>query len=120
MTGRGPVLTALAIIPDRELAAQLASALERTRSFQILSEFKSYPSLQTLEIRARQTKPDVILLDLASDLDQACELIRCVTSLNLRGTWWGSRAERLGRDFALLAERRERVSLCAFRRSNPE
>jgi DNA-binding NarL/FixJ family response regulator len=77
-------LTALAIIPDRELAAQLASALERTRSFQILSEFKSYPSLQTLEIRARQTKPDVILLDLASDLDQACELIRCVTSLNLR------------------------------------
>ena len=84
MTGRGPVLTALAIIPDRELAAQLASALERTRSFQILSEFKSYPSLQTLEIRVRQTKPDVILLDLASDLDQACELIRCVSSLNLR------------------------------------
>ncbi|MGA2879470.1 MAG: P-loop NTPase [Bryobacteraceae bacterium] len=81
---RGPVLTALAIIPDRELAAQLSSALERTRSFQILSEFKSYPSLQTLEIRVRQTKPDVILLDLASDLDQACELIRCVTSLNLR------------------------------------
>jgi hypothetical protein len=44
MTGRGPVLTALAIIPDRELAGPvLASALERTRSFQILSEFKSYP-----------------------------------------------------------------------------
>jgi pilus assembly protein CpaE len=84
MTGRGPVLTALAIIPDRELAAQLASALERTRSFQILSEFKSYPSQQTLEIRVRQTKPDVILLDLASDLDQACELIRCVSSLNLQ------------------------------------
>jgi pilus assembly protein CpaE len=84
MTGRGPVLTALAIIPDRELAAQLASALERTRSFQILSEFKSYPSLQTLEIRVRQSKPDVILLDLASDLDQACELIRCVSSLDLR------------------------------------
>src|SRR5580704_16511997 len=84
MTGRGPVLTALAIIPDRELAAQLSSALERSRSFQILSELKSYPSLQTLEIRVRQTKPDVILLDLASDLDQACELIRCVSSLNLR------------------------------------
>ncbi len=32
----------------------------------------------------RQTKPDVILLDLASDLDQACELIRLVSSLNLR------------------------------------
>jgi pilus assembly protein CpaE len=84
MMGRGPVLTALSIIPDRELAAQLAAALERTRSFQILSEFNSYPSHQTLEIRVRQTKPDVILLDLASDLDQACELIRCVSSFNLQ------------------------------------
>jgi pilus assembly protein CpaE len=84
MTGRGPVLTALAIIPDRDLAGQFSSALERARSFQILSEFKSYPTPQTLEIRVRQTKPDVILLDLASDLDQACELIRCVAALNLR------------------------------------
>jgi pilus assembly protein CpaE len=82
MTGRGPVLTALSIIPDRALASQLATALERTRSFQIVSEFDSYPSQQALEIRVRQTKPDVILLDLASDLDQACELIRCVSSFN--------------------------------------
>jgi pilus assembly protein CpaE len=81
--GRGPVLTALSIVADRELANQLAAALERTRSFQILSEFKSYPAHQTLEMRLRQTKPDVILLDLASDLDQACELIRCVSSFNL-------------------------------------
>ena len=36
MMGRGPVLTALSIIADRELATQLSSALERTRSFQIL------------------------------------------------------------------------------------
>jgi pilus assembly protein CpaE len=84
MMGRGPVLTALSIIPDRELASQLAAALERTRSFQILSEFNSYPSPQTLEIRLRQTKPDVILLDLATDLDQACELIRGVSSFNLQ------------------------------------
>jgi pilus assembly protein CpaE len=82
--GRGPVLTAISIVADRELASQLATALERNRSFQILSEFKSYPSQQTLEIRLRQTKPDVILLDLASDLDQACELIRCVSSFNLQ------------------------------------
>jgi len=83
MMGRGPVLTALSIIPDRALASQLAASLERTRSFQIVSEFNSYPSHQALEIRVRQIKPDVILLDLASDLDQACELIRCVTSFNL-------------------------------------
>lgn len=84
MTGRGPVLTALAIIPDRELAGQFSAAIERTRAFQILSEFKSYPSQQTLEIRVRQTKPDVILLDLASDLEAACELIRSVSSFNLQ------------------------------------
>ena len=84
MTARGPVLTALSVIPNRELASQFSQAIERTRAFQILSDFKSYPSLQTLEIRLRQTKPDVILLDLVSDLDVACELIRSVNSLNLQ------------------------------------
>jgi len=83
MTGRGPVLTALAITPDRELASQFALATEHARTFQILSELKAYPSAQTLEVRLRQTKPDVILLDLATDLDAACELIRCVTALNM-------------------------------------
>jgi pilus assembly protein CpaE len=84
MTARGPVLTALSIIPDRALASQFSLAIERTRAFQILSDFKSYPSQQTLEIRLRQTKPDVILLDLVSDLDLACELIRSVNALNLQ------------------------------------
>lgn len=84
MTGRAPVLTALAVIADRELAGQLGAALERSRSFQILSEFKSYPAVQTLEMRVRQTKPDVILLDLASDLERACELTRSVSALGLR------------------------------------
>ena len=84
MTVRGPVLTALSVIPDRELANQFSQAIERTHAFQILSDFKSYPSQQTLEIRLRQTKPDVILLDLVSDLDVACELIRSVNALNLQ------------------------------------
>ena len=84
MTARGPVLTALSVIPDRELASQFSLAIERTRAFQILSDFKSYPSQQSLEIRLRQTKPDVILLDLVSDLDVACELIRSINALNLQ------------------------------------
>ena len=121
MTGRGPVLTALAIIPDRELAGQLATALERTRSFQILSEFKSYPSQQTLEIRVRQTKPDVILLDLAtrprSGL-RADSLRVLAQSPDARGGV--ARAQRFGRDSALAAERRERVSVRALRRANAE
>ena len=84
MTGRGPVLTALSIIADSELAAQFTASLERTRSFQIVAELNSYPTPQALEIRVRQAKPDIILLDLASNLDQACELIRCVCSFNLQ------------------------------------
>jgi pilus assembly protein CpaE len=82
MMGRGPILTALSIVVDRDLAGQFKAALERTRSFQIVSEFNSYPSEQALEIRVRQTKPDVILLDLASNLDQACDLIRCLSAFN--------------------------------------
>jgi pilus assembly protein CpaE len=83
MTGRGPVLTALTVIADRQLGSDFARAIDRTRAFQILSEFDAYPSLQALEVRLRQTRPDVILLDLATNLDQACELIRSVVSLNL-------------------------------------
>jgi pilus assembly protein CpaE len=82
MTARGPVLTALSIVPNRELASQFSLAIEHTRAFQVLAELKQYPSQQTLEMRLRQTKPDVILLDLATDLDVACELIRSVLSLN--------------------------------------
>lgn len=82
MTGRGPVLTALSVVPHRELAGQFAQANEHTRAFQVLAELKQYPSQQTLEMRLRQTNPDVILLDLATDLEQACELIRSVLSLS--------------------------------------
>ena len=84
MTRRAPVLTALSVVPDRELAAQFASAIERSRSFQILSEFDSYPSHQALEVRLRQTRPDVVLLDLATNLDAACDLIRVIGRLSLQ------------------------------------
>ena len=71
MTGKGAVLTDLSIVPNRELAGQFSLAVEHTRAFQIVAELKQYPSQQTLEMRLRQTKPDVILLDLATDLDVA-------------------------------------------------
>jgi len=82
MNGRGPALTALSIVPDRELASQFTASNDRTRSFQIVADLKAYPTNQALELRLRQAKPDVILLDLATDLDAACELIRGVTLLN--------------------------------------
>ena len=82
MKGRTPVLTALSIVPDRELASQFATATEHSHTFQILSEMKAYPSQQTLEIRLRQVKPDIVLLDLVTDLEVACELIRMVTAID--------------------------------------
>jgi pilus assembly protein CpaE len=71
-------------VPNRQLASEFASALERSRSFQILAELDSYPSQQTLEVRLRQTRADVVLVDLATNLEAACDLIRCLTSLNLQ------------------------------------
>src|SRR5450631_3302934 len=74
-------ITALLIAPNRELAQQFVATLPQTRAFQILADLKSYPPAQTLEIRIRQLKPHAILLDLATDLAVATELIRFITGL---------------------------------------
>ena len=73
-------LTALMIAPDRELARQFHEGAAVTRGFQILAELKSYPSEQTLDIRLRQLRPEVVLLDLATDLDRAAGLIRSIAA----------------------------------------
>ncbi|MEQ1885154.1 MAG: P-loop NTPase [Bryobacteraceae bacterium] len=75
-------ITALLIAPNRELAQEFIATLPQTRAFQIVADLKSYPSNQTLEIRTRQLKPDVVLLDLATDLAVATELIKFVISLS--------------------------------------
>src|SRR3984957_10515956 len=75
-------ITALLIAPQRELAQQFLATLPQTRAFQILADLKSYPPHQTLDIRARQLKPNVILLDLVTDLPAAVELIKWVATLN--------------------------------------
>ena len=74
-------IAALLIAPNRELAQQFTATLADTHGFQILADLKSYPPPQTLEIRARQLKPDVVLLDLATDLAAATELIRFIVGL---------------------------------------
>jgi pilus assembly protein CpaE len=76
-----PEITALLIAPNRDLAQQFLATLPATHAFQILADLKSYPPQQTLEIRARQLKPNVILLDLATDLPAAIELIHYVSTL---------------------------------------
>jgi pilus assembly protein CpaE len=74
-------IAALLIAPNRDLAQQFLATLPHTRAFQILADLKSYPPQQTLDIRARQLKPQVVLLDLATDLNAATELVRFIGTL---------------------------------------
>jgi pilus assembly protein CpaE len=74
-------ITALLIAPNRELAQLFASTIPQTQAFQILADLKSYPPQQTLDIRVRQLKPNVILLDLATDPAQALELVRATSAM---------------------------------------
>ncbi len=74
-------ITALLIAPNRDLANEFIATLPQTRAFQILADLKSYPPPQTLEIRARQLKPNIVLLDLATDLAAATELIKFIAGL---------------------------------------
>jgi len=80
--GKEPELAALLIAPDRELARQLTAGLAETKTFQILSELKSYPQEATLDLRLRQIQPEVVLLDLATDFEVASALIRHISGLH--------------------------------------
>jgi pilus assembly protein CpaE len=80
MTGNETELTALVISPNRDLAEQFFLTLPETRAFQILADLKAYPPRQTLDIRLRQLKPDVVMVDVTTDLEAAGELIRFVAS----------------------------------------
>lgn len=82
MTSRPNELTALLIAPNRELADQFIRSLSRSKAFQIIGDLKSLPNAQTLEMRVRQLRPDVILLDVSSNLDEGCELIKTIASGN--------------------------------------
>ncbi len=75
-------IAALLIAPNRDLANQFLATLPQTRAFQILADLKNYPPHQALEIRVKQLKPHVVLLDLASDPAAAVELVSFLTSLS--------------------------------------
>jgi pilus assembly protein CpaE len=83
MAARNPAsaqLTALLIAPGRALAREFTASVAASRAFQILAELKSYPSQQVLDMRLRQLQPELVLLDLETDPDRACELIRFVVA----------------------------------------
>lgn len=79
--GREPALPALLISPDKELAAAAQKAIAEAKVFEIVSELRSYPPAQTAEIRIRQAQPDVVLIDLASDMEAARGLLRSIAAM---------------------------------------
>ena len=82
MGARGPQITALMISPDRRIADEFLESLGRGRAFEIIADLRAYPTLATLDTRIRQLRPDVLLLDVATDLEAAGELIKAVASQN--------------------------------------
>lgn len=80
MANNGREITALLISPNRDLADQFSQSIGKSRGVQIVSDLKLYPARQTLEMRLRQLRPDAVLIDLATDLETACELIRFVSA----------------------------------------
>ena len=74
-------LTSLLISPNRELAQQFSATLPAARSFHILAEMKTYPPTPTLDIRLRQLRPDLVFLDLTTDMDAATALIEFIAGI---------------------------------------
>ncbi len=80
--GRRVEITAVLIAPDRGLAGEFASAMAGARVFEILADVKNYLPEQTLEMRLRQFKPQVVLVDVATDIDEACATIEATVRLS--------------------------------------
>jgi pilus assembly protein CpaE len=76
----GAELTALLICPNRPLAQQFTTTLADNKTFNILADVKSYPTPQALDMRVRQLRPDLILLDLSASLETALGLMPYITS----------------------------------------
>lgn len=78
---RNGELIALLICPDRALAQSFTDTQAESRAFQIVADLKSYPTVQALEVRVRQSQPDVVLVDVATDLETAAELISAIPAM---------------------------------------
>src|SRR5262249_18581943 len=74
-------ITALLVAPDRRVAQDFLATVPQVRAFQILAELKSYPGQATLEMRLRQLKPNVLLVDVSFDLQAALEVIKTAVTM---------------------------------------
>lgn len=76
MAATESTISAILISPNRDLAETFLRNSAPARCFQILSDLKSYPTEQVLEMRLRQLNPEIVLLDLVTEIDAACEVIK--------------------------------------------
>ena len=75
-------LVAVAILPNRALAQQFLRALPESQAFRIAAEWTGYPPVAKLEAQLRQTRPDLVLIDVSADLPQAARLIEAISGLS--------------------------------------
>ena len=80
LTKQAP-LAAVAILPNRSLAQEVLSALPEGRAFRIAAEWTSYPPVFKLEAQLRQAHPEVVLIDVSSDLAQSARLIEAISGM---------------------------------------
>ena len=73
-------LMALLICPNRSLAQQLSASMPHAKAFEIMADLKRYPSARQLDTRLRQSRPDVVLLDLSAETETAIELVGLITA----------------------------------------
>jgi len=76
----GQQITALLIAADPQLSSAFQETLRDARTFQVLGELSSYPSEQVLEMRLNQSRPQAVLIDVATNLDKATDLIQWIVA----------------------------------------
>lgn len=73
-------LTALLVSPNQSLLLEFAGANISSRSFQVLAEIRFYPTTQVIEMRLRQLRPEVVLLDMSSEPTAAAVILKHLVS----------------------------------------
>lgn len=73
-------LRALLICPNRPLAQRLRSAIGRGSSFDIADDLPGYPLPSQLEGRLRQVRPQVLIVDLETDIESALALVSAAST----------------------------------------
>jgi pilus assembly protein CpaE len=76
MSLKDNTLTALLISPNRDLAERFSKSLPSAKTFQVIADLRAYPSEQALDLRLRQMAPQVVLVDVMTDVDAACATLQ--------------------------------------------